>query len=308
MRRFKNILVGVDLSFKDGVVSDLLPPPTIEAVERATWLAKVNSARITFFHALDVSVPAQWLIDDSDEGSRTLMRQANEALAELSAKAANEDVESDCEVRVGKSWLELIRHVQRKQHDLVVAGTRHFGEFKSLLVGNTGMKLLRKCPCPVWITQVQEERQIKSILVAHCLRPVGDVAMQLGCSMAQLHDSQLHVFHSLEFPELESTFPARVSAEKSAQYRINAQEHIQAQLERYDLAKPPQIDITTDAPAYAILREIERRDVDLVVMGTIARTGIAGFITGNTAERLLPSLPCSVLAVKPAGFVSPVVI
>jgi nucleotide-binding universal stress UspA family protein len=41
-------------------------------------------------------------------------------------------------------------------------------------------------------------------------------------------------------------------------------------------------------------------------MGTIARAGIPGVITGNTAERLLPSIPCSMLAVKPADFVSPV--
>jgi nucleotide-binding universal stress UspA family protein len=46
--------------------------------------------------------------------------------------------------------------------------------------------------------------------------------------------------------------------------------------------------------------------IDLVVMGTVARTGLAGFVIGNTAERLLQRLVCSVLAVKPDGFVSPV--
>lgn len=306
MRRFKNILVGVDLSFEDGVVSDSLPPPTIEAVERAIWLARLNSARITFFHALDVSTEAQKLLDELDEGNNTLVRQANDALAKLSARAMRDGVEADCAVRSGKSWLELIRHVQRNEHDLVVAGTRHLSEFTTLLVGSTGMKLLRKCPCPVWVTQPQEEPQIKSILVAHCLRTVGDIAMELGCSMAQLHAAQVHVFHSLEFPELESAFPARVSAQKSAQYRADALEQIQARLKQHDFAKPPQVNITTDAPAHAILREIEERNVDLLVMGTVARTGLSGFITGNTAERLLPQLPCSVLAVKPPGFVSPV--
>ena len=39
---------------------------------------------------------------------------------------------------------------------------------------------------------------------------------------------------------------------------------------------------------------------------TIARTGIPGVIVGNTAERLLPQIPCSVLAVKPADFKSPI--
>ena len=45
---------------------------------------------------------------------------------------------------------------------------------------------------------------------------------------------------------------------------------------------------------------------DLVVMGTVARTGIPGLLIGNTAESILDQLDCSVLAVKPPGFVSPV--
>jgi nucleotide-binding universal stress UspA family protein len=41
-------------------------------------------------------------------------------------------------------------------------------------------------------------------------------------------------------------------------------------------------------------------------MGTVARTGISGFFMGNTAETILNQLDCSVLAVKPQGFVTPV--
>ena len=47
---------------------------------------------------------------------------------------------------------------------------------------------------------------------------------------------------------------------------------------------------------------------ELVVMGTVARGGIAGLLIGNTAERVLRKLPCSVLAVKPDDFVSPVIL
>jgi nucleotide-binding universal stress UspA family protein len=53
------------------------------------------------------------------------------------------------------------------------------------------------------------------------------------------------------------------------------------------------------------LDHIERYDVELLVMGTVAREGIPGLITGNTAERLLPHIPCLVLAVKLEGFTSP---
>jgi nucleotide-binding universal stress UspA family protein len=41
-------------------------------------------------------------------------------------------------------------------------------------------------------------------------------------------------------------------------------------------------------------------------MGTLCRTGISGFFMGKTAEKVLHSLGCSALTVKPAGFISPV--
>jgi nucleotide-binding universal stress UspA family protein len=41
-------------------------------------------------------------------------------------------------------------------------------------------------------------------------------------------------------------------------------------------------------------------------MGTVARTGVAGLFIGNTAEAILEQIECSVLAVKPEGFETPV--
>ena len=50
----------------------------------------------------------------------------------------------------------------------------------------------------------------------------------------------------------------------------------------------------------------KRLQVDCIVMGTVARTGVRGFIMGNTAETILEQIDCSVLAIKPQGFVTPV--
>ena len=59
-------------------------------------------------------------------------------------------------------------------------------------------------------------------------------------------------------------------------------------------------------PADVIAEFAKTGRVDLIVMGTVARTGIAGLLIGNTAETILQRVDCSVLAVKPDGFVSPV--
>lgn len=59
-------------------------------------------------------------------------------------------------------------------------------------------------------------------------------------------------------------------------------------------------------PADVIADLAKTGRVDLIVMGTVARTGIPGLLIGNTAETILQRVDCSVLAVKPDGFVSPV--
>lgn len=41
-------------------------------------------------------------------------------------------------------------------------------------------------------------------------------------------------------------------------------------------------------------------------MGSVARTGIPGFIIGNTAESILGQVQCSVLVIKPDGLISSV--
>ena len=51
---------------------------------------------------------------------------------------------------------------------------------------------------------------------------------------------------------------------------------------------------------------VKRIDADIIVMGTVARTGIPGFFMGNTAETILNQINCSVLAIKPRGFKTPV--
>jgi nucleotide-binding universal stress UspA family protein len=59
-------------------------------------------------------------------------------------------------------------------------------------------------------------------------------------------------------------------------------------------------------PAEVITQFVESRGIDVVVMGTVARTGIAGLLMGNHCRRILQRLHGSVFAVKPPGFESPV--
>ena len=68
----------------------------------------------------------------------------------------------------------------------------------------------------------------------------------------------------------------------------------------------PRVHLSRGAATRTIPALASKLKADLVVMGTVARTGIPGLIIGNTAEAILEQLHCSVLAIKPPGFSSPV--
>ncbi len=61
-----------------------------------------------------------------------------------------------------------------------------------------------------------------------------------------------------------------------------------------------------EAASSQIVKSVKKNNIDLLIMGTLCRAGIEGFFIGNTAEKILNEVSCSVLALKPQGFKSPV--
>jgi len=57
-----------------------------------------------------------------------------------------------------------------------------------------------------------------------------------------------------------------------------------------------------------ILRLATSLEADLVVVGTAARSGFTAVVIQSAAECIAKSLDCSVLVVKPPGFITPVVV
>ena len=47
-----------------------------------------------------------------------------------------------------------------------------------------------------------------------------------------------------------------------------------------------------------VAKEIE---AELVILGTVGRTGLSAALLGNTAEHVISKLNCNLLAVKPSG-------
>ena len=90
-----------------------------------------------------------------------------------------------------------------------------------------------------------------------------------------------------------------------SEHRREARKHIEALLETGQ-REAAQLHIGLTSPARAIRESLDRLQPELLVMGSISRTGLPGIVIGNTAERIFESLHCSLLVVKPDDFVTPI--
>jgi len=237
-------------------------------------------------------------------------------------------IKMQARVLVGTLFLEIIREVLRDGRDLVIK-TAETWDWQDRFFGSDDMHLLRKCPCPVWLVKPEALKTHRRILAAvdvddvyppremELRRTLNLQLFEMASSLALAEFAELHIVHAwdaigegimhgafMKTPEEE--IMAHVEQERLHHAaNLDTLIHEVAERDALDYLKPRTHLVKgwarREIPALA--KEIE---ADLVVMGTVARTGVPGFIVGNTAETILNQIDCSVLAIKPPGFETPV--
>ena len=308
MQHFKKILVGVDLSHGDRFCNEKLNPPTIQAVQHAIWLAQHRSAEVTFMAVLELSPQTEELLNKDEDRQGDVLDVAQSVLDRLVVQAEEAGVRANSKFVIGKDWLELTKEVVSNQHDLLVVGTRHANRASRILFGSAAMKLIRRCPCPVWVTKPELYKDEYRIMVASDFSDVSQYALELAVNGGQLVDSRLYLYHVIEMKG-RWLWNKKLSEQERDEAKAKAEQKLREQLSNTDyrtLTYGVQIEILVGKPEELIPQAIQENQIDLMVMGTLGRFGIPGVLIGNTAERLLPEITCSLLAIKPEGFESPI--
>jgi nucleotide-binding universal stress UspA family protein len=135
---------------------------------------------------------------------------------------------------------------------------------------------------------------IKNILFATDFSPASESVLPYARALARSYDAQLVIAHVV-VPGVIAVEPPVV---------VNMRELAEQQMEQLQISE--QLDgirhkeIVTEGPIWeALNRVIEEQEIDLVVVGTHARTGLSKFILGSGAEEIFRQAPCPVLTVGP---------
>jgi nucleotide-binding universal stress UspA family protein len=303
MVRLQRILVDIDASV-----------PAHPALDRAVALARAAGAAITIADVMTVPSRARrYLPGDLEENAIAQRRQQLRVIAD-----ALPDVRSDTKLLIGRPGTVLIQEVLRSRHDLLMRShARDLAMAGPQGFGAVDMELLRKCPCPVLLVR-HGTREPQPQIVGAVNASTDDPAEQAlnarivewTLLMADLLGGTATLLQAWT-PFAERMVRSYAHDTAFAEYVDRVREGTASDLHELaasfgDRASALPVVHRRGEPEAVIPEFVVGHGTDLLVMGTVARGGIAGLLIGNTAERILRRLPCSVLAVKPDDFVSPV--
>ncbi len=314
MQRFKNILF-----VKSSVEYDQ------DTLKRAALLAQKNGAVLKVIKAIkhlpDDLTQALELVS-VEEVEQQILKDEMENLEKWVKEVVDDSIEVDLEILVGEPFLEIIRSVMKNGHDMVVKTAEGTIGYKEKLLGSTDMHLVRKCPTPVWMIKPGPYREYKQVLAAVAPKrfdkpgdSLSDVIMQLSTSFSVREQSKLHVVHTWKMRgeaaiESRSTLALMYKTDvrnATDRVRIQHKQQLHELLERNPIdAVDHEVHLLKGNVVEEVPRLALEKEVDVIIMGTVGRTGIPGFFIGNNAEDILNQVNCSVLTVKPKGFQSPV--
>jgi len=290
MKIFKNIIIALDFKTENEQAK----------IDRALKMAH-NDEDISF--TLFTVVPEvisdpEKIIIPAKKQEKLLIKHATkqlEAIALSFSSDKNINNKITCLVKVGNAAVEIVKQVLTGKHDLLMISTRKEKTIKEHILGSTTVELMRQCPCPILAVKPGNRKEKNIMIGLHFDEKVEDHNDTLNHHLVRIADSiaEKSITEKMHFVNVTD------SADDQRLLQIN---------ELVDDISDPDYEVlpvvlegnaTSVLPDYA-----EQQSIDLLIMGMLSRTGLLGFFVGNTAEKIMDDMNCSILAVKPKEFVS----
>lgn len=240
-----------------------------------------------------------------DEFERALQTTARWVAAQLErARAAGLSApEVSVTVLSGQPAARILERARQRDAELVVLGRRGRGRLSQLLIGSTAERVARHADRPVLIVKRGARGAYRRPLLAiDASADPADSTAQVALALKIVSPDlrRLPVLHAYETP-FSGFMRMEMTSEQVARYRDEHLQRAQDDLTRV-LASLPQGRLRPvlrwGAPRHVILREIERRNSDLLVLGARGGAGILHFLLGSVAEMALRYATCDVLLVR----------
>ena len=280
------------------------------ALLRTCRTAARTGAEVTVLGVVDeVSTNDPLLQRNINRIQKTLIREREAELDELIDSLGGVEGPRPKVNRVvvpGRDYIEAVRFARQGRFELLVSAAKSEDSITGALFGSTDLRVIHYADCPVLVLKSSRRRKLGNILVA--IDPHGsagqgislnDRLLKVSATLAEQEGASLHLLHVHEKLGKGEDIAALEAARKA-----EAVTKLRALASPYDDIHEH---VSKGKPASVIMKFVRDNDIDLLVMGNVARSGVPGLLVGNTAERVLGHVDCSVLVIKPDDWQSPLV-
>ena len=136
--------------------------------------------------------------------------------------------------------------------------------------------------------------RLNKVLVAVDFGDASNVAMKYARSVAKTFGASLHVLHVMEnlFLRPMANDPRAVEAGITRRLLDVLTDEDRTALHAVPVVRK------SDDPAGEIVKYAKEEGIDLIVMGTHGRPGLAHLLMGSVAEKVVRTAPCPVLTMR----------
>ncbi len=143
--------------------------------------------------------------------------------------------------------------------------------------------------------------EIKNILLPTDFSEQSKAAVPFAIDLAKKYGAKIHLIHVFDEDALDPAFFS-VSETNAADYFARIQNGFEAEVEKFfgdfDCRGVDIITILANGnPFVKIVEYAKEEAIDLIVMGTHGRSGLASILMGSVAEKVIHKAHCPVLTV-----------
>lgn len=307
MKRFKKILVTADTRYDDHPI-----------VESAVEIARENGASVTIVDVIpDFSWIARLAVKELENIEQSMRQEKAQKLENLATLIRDQGIDVETKLLGGKTSVSIVREVLNGGHDLVMAVSKGKNSVHRGYFGQTARRLLRTCPCAVWLIPPGVAPHFQHILASLDTSSDSPLDMELNekvyelaSSLSAYHECNFSLVHAWDMEDeamLNMQLKPNIVAEYVDERREHCEKLLDQFLKKYEASSSDETVYLLKGMAPEVIAQFTKsRNVDLVVMGTVARSGLSGMFMGNTSEKILDHLNSSVLALKPYSFKCPI--
>jgi len=275
--------------------------------------AKQFGATLHFGHVIDSSLftvggsQGVWMTDeDADEVRQTMMDHAKGHLDALVEKALAAGVKAEKHIEEGAPAHRIVKMAEEYSCDLIVISTHGRSGIDHFLFGSKAEHVVREANVPVLCVKHPEgefveddyEIGIKKVLFPTDFSPFSEEVLPYAVSLAQKYRAKLIVCYVNELAVMLPEYLPEVAMSTSMDLAGTAEENLKELCGRIT-----DVEVESEFRAGVAHREIvavqQEKDVDVIVMPTHGRTGLAHVVFGSVAERIVRRATCPVLTVRP---------